>query len=77
MVELDQMKTEILTYETPLAEVRDSLDLDNKSKRIEELEMEMEAPGFWDDPDKSNAKMKELKNMKDTVAECSGLFTQY
>lgn len=39
--------------------------------------MEMEAPGFWDDPDKSNAKMKELKNMKDTVAECSGLFTQY
>lgn len=77
MVELDQMKTEILTYETPLAEVRDSLDLDNKSKRIEEMEMEMEAPGFWDDPDKSNAKMKELKNMKDTVAECSGLFTQY
>ena len=77
MVELDQMTTEILTYETPLAEVRDSLDLDNKSKRIEELEMEMEAPGFWDDPDKSNAKMKELKNMKDTVAECSGLFTQY
>ena len=77
MVELDQMKTEILTYETPLAEVRDSLDLDNKAKRIEELEMEMEAPGFWDDPDKSNAKMKELKNMKDTVAECSGLFTQY
>ena len=77
MVELDQMKTEMLTYETPLAEVRDSLDLDNKSKRIEELEMEMEAPGFWDDPDKSNAKMKELKNMKDTVAECSGLFTQY
>lgn len=77
VVELDQMKTEILTYETPLAEVRDSLDLVNKSKRIEELEMEMEAPGFWDDPDKSNAKMKELKNMKDTVAECSGLFTQY
>ncbi|MGN0168030.1 MAG: peptide chain release factor 2 [Acetatifactor sp.] len=77
MVELDQMKTEILTYETPLAEVRDSLDLANKSKRIEELEMEMEAPGFWDDPDRSNAKMKELKNLKDTVEECNGLFTQY
>jgi len=25
VVELDQMKSEILTYETPLAEVRDSL----------------------------------------------------
>lgn len=77
MVELDQMKTEILTYETPLNEVRDSLDLVNKSKRIEELELEMEAPGFWDDPDKSNAKMKELKNLKDTVEECGGLFRQY
>ena len=77
MVELDQMKTEILTYEEPLNEVRDSLDLVNKSKRIEELEMEMEAPGFWDDPDKSNAKMKELKNLKDTVEECGGLFSQY
>ncbi len=77
MVELDQMKTEILTYETPLSEVRDSLDLVNKAKRIEELEMEMEAPGFWDDPDKSNAKMKELKNLNDTVEECNGLFRQY
>ena len=77
VVELDQMKTEILTYETPLSEVRDSLDLVSKSKRIEELEMEMEAPGFWDDPDKSNAKMKELKNLKSTVDECSGLFQQY
>ena len=37
----------------------------------------MEAPGFWDDPDRSNAKMKELKNLKDTVEECNALFTQY
>jgi len=29
--------------------------------------MEMEAPGFWDEPDISNRKMKELKNLKDTV----------
>lgn len=77
MVELDQMKTEIMAYEGPLREVRDSLDLVSKSKRIEELEMEMEAPGFWDDPARSNLKMKELKNLKDTVAECDGLFTQY
>ena len=27
----------------------------------------MEAPGFWDNPDYSNKKMKELKNLKDTV----------
>ena len=37
----------------------------------------MEAPGFWDNPERSNLKMKELKNLKDTVAECNGLQTQF
>jgi len=77
MVELDQMKTELLSYRMPLAEVKDSLDLDNKSKRVEELEMEMEAPGFWDNPDSSNAKMKELKSLKDVAESFDALATQY
>nr|WP_160559471.1 peptide chain release factor 2 [Parablautia muri] len=71
------MKSELQTYKNPLAEVRDSLDLVNKSKKIEELEREMEAPGFWDDPDRSNRKMKELKNLKDTVETIQGLEGQY
>ena len=37
----------------------------------------MEAPGFWDDPERSNQKMKEMKNLKDTVGECDKLSTQY
>lgn len=37
----------------------------------------MEAPGFWDDPERSNKLMKELKQLKDTVDECNGLKTQY
>lgn len=41
------------------------------------MEREMEAPGFWDDPERSNQKMKELKNLKDTVGECDKLSTQY
>ena len=77
MVELDQMKTELLSYKTPLAEVKDSLDLDNKAKRVEELEMEMESPGFWDNPDSSNAKMKELKSLKDVAESYDALATQF
>ena len=76
MIELDQMKQKLASYEEPLKEVKASLDLDSKQKRIEELEMEMEAPGFWDDPDYSNKKMKELKNLKDTVQLIEGLCTQ-
>ena len=37
----------------------------------------MEAPGFWDDPDRSNQKMKELKNLKDVVETIEGLERQY
>ena len=77
MVELDNMKSEIQTYQVPLQEVSASLDLENKEKRIEELEMEMQSPNFWDDPEVSNKKMKESKNLKDTVDTMHGLLNQY
>lgn len=37
----------------------------------------MEAPGFWDNPDISNQKMKELKNLQDSVKAMHDLETQY
>ena len=39
--------------------------------------MEMEAPGFWDNPDVSNQKMKELKNLQDSVKAMHDLEAQY
>ncbi len=77
MVELDQIKTELLTYEEPLKEVKASLALADKEQRVEELEREMEAPGFWDNPERSQKYVKELKNFKDTIALVSGLEQQY
>lgn len=37
----------------------------------------MEAPGFWDNPEVSNRKMKELKNLKDLMETMDGLDNQY
>ena len=77
MVLLDNIKTEILTYAEPLKEMEKSLDLENKARRIEELEMEMEAPGFWDNPEKSNNLMKELRGLqgiRDSYKELKGQF---
>ncbi len=37
----------------------------------------MSAPGFWDDPDRANRQMKELKNLKDTDAQYRKLEGQY
>ncbi len=37
----------------------------------------MQAPGFWDDPEKSNQKMREVKNLKDIVDTMKDLGQQY
>ena len=37
----------------------------------------MAAPGFWDDPDTSNQKMKELKTFKDSAGTIAGLESSY
>ncbi len=37
----------------------------------------MQAPDFWDDPEKSNQKMRESKSLKDIVDTMNGLSSQY
>lgn len=39
--------------------------------------MEMQAPDFWDDPEKSNQKMRESKGLKSVVETMDGLSSQY
>lgn len=34
---------------------------------MKELERESQEPGFWDNPESSNRKMKEMKNLQDTI----------
>ena len=75
MVELDQFRYRISGYDKPMAQIKNSLDLDNKQKRIEELEADMESPGFWDNPDKSQNAMKELKGLKDAFERYNELET--
>ncbi len=77
MVELDQFKYTLSTYEKPLREVRESLNLDAKIRRIDELDKTMEEPSFWEDAELSTRLVKEAKHLKDTVAEFNRLQNQY
>ena len=77
MVELDQFKYTLNTYETPLAELKDSLDLESKAKRIQELEREMEEPNYWDNAEKSQMGMKELSALKEESGTYYALETQF
>ena len=77
MVELDQFKYTLNGYEAPLAELKDSLDLVSKAKRIEELEREMEEPGYWDNAEKSQLGMKEHSALKEEAGTYQALETQF
>ncbi|RGU95908.1 peptide chain release factor 2 [Clostridium sp. AF15-17LB] len=77
MVELDAFKSIMNAYEEPLAEMRDSLDVSGKEKRIEELERKIEEPGFWDRPEESQQVMKELKDLQELVKTIHALYDGY
>ncbi|MCR4845591.1 MAG: peptide chain release factor 2 [Eubacterium sp.] len=67
MLELDEYKLELQKFRTPLEEVRESLDVEGKQKRIAELDKAMAEPGFWDDVEKSGQIMKEIKGLKGII----------
>ncbi len=73
MVELDQFKYTLSEYEEPLKVLRDSLDLDAKKRRIDELDRTMEDTHFWEDTDRSTRLVKEAKNLKDAVEDYNKL----
>ena len=77
MVELDQFKYTLSTYVPMLKELGASLNPDAKKERIAELSRYMEAPDFWDDPERSQKMTKELKSLEDTVKSYTTLSTQY
>ena len=77
MIELDEIKYRLTPYEKELDEIKDALDLQNKEERIIELERTMEAPGFWDDMDKAQKYMKEIKNLKDSIETYNNLKSLY
>lgn len=77
MLELDELKQKLATYEEPLKQVKKSLNPEEKKNRIEELSREMEAPEFWNDPELSSKKTQELKNLKDEMSKIDDLDQQY
>ncbi|MBE5921362.1 MAG: peptide chain release factor 2 [Lachnospiraceae bacterium] len=77
MVELDQFKFTLGTYEQPMRELEESLDLAKKIKRVDEIAAVMEQPNFWDDMEQAQKLMKESKSLKDTMEEFKNLTTRY
>ncbi|MBR0145532.1 MAG: peptide chain release factor 2 [Eubacterium sp.] len=77
MLAIDEYKFKLSEYTAPLEEVRQSLDISGKEARIAELEKRTEEPGFWENIQESGKVMKEIKNLKDTIADYDRLYSSY
>ena len=77
MIELDQLKYNLNSYREPIEKLSGSLGLEEKKERIEQLELDMEAPGFWEDLEESQKVVREVKGLKDQVEGYEGLKGQF
>ncbi|MCP1108709.1 peptide chain release factor 2 [Ohessyouella blattaphilus] len=77
MVQLEQYKSLLQAYESPLAEMRDSLDPAGKKAKLEELNKQTEAPGFWEDSEKSGKLMRKIKSLQNAIETADELTTSF
>ena len=77
MLELDNLKIELLNKEDQLNEIYNSLDISKKKDRICEINKLMEDNKFWDDVKKANTISKELKDITDSIDSYNKLYTTY
>ncbi len=73
MVQLDEFKQTIGQYKEPMEELKVSLELERKQHRIAELEPMMAEEDFWGDPEKAQSVMKEVNDLKESVAQFASL----
>ncbi|MCX6348808.1 MAG: peptide chain release factor 2 [Candidatus Aureabacteria bacterium] len=62
-----ELKERLKTLAARFAEMRGHLDLAGKRNRLEELEKEMGRPTFWDEGEKTQKAIQELKGIKEVL----------
>lgn len=77
MVEFEQYKYQWEGYEKQVEELSESFHIEEKEKRIVEIEKKMQQQDFWDDVEKSQNIMKELKELKSSIKTITDLQTKY
>ena len=68
MIEFEEYKVKLNDLEPKLGDLRASLNIDGATEELERLHAMAEAPGFWDDPEKSQKIMVKTKQLE---AKCS------
>ena len=68
MIEFEEYKEKLNELEPKLSDLRASLNIDGANEELERLHAMAEAPGFWDDPEKSQKIMMKTKQLEGKCA---------
>ena len=67
MIELDNIKYELPQAKQTLSEIESALSLDTCRARLEEIDREAAAEGFWENQEKAQKLLKEKKSLETTI----------
>ena len=67
-MELVDIKNKLLEFGKKINEIKNTLKIDEKKKKINELEQKTVEQGFWDDSQNSGEVLKQIKDLKVEVA---------
>ena len=76
IVLLEELRPQIGELRNRLGELKTGLKIEPKKERIQDLDYQMAAPGFWDDPDKAQKVAQEANNLKSDVDTFTSLETK-
>ena len=76
IVLLEELRPQIAELRNRLGELKTGLKIEPKKERIQDLDYQMAAPGFWDDPDKAQKVAQEANNLKSEVDTFTSLETK-
>lgn len=76
IVLLEELRPQIGELRNRLGELKTGLKIEPKKERIQDLDYQMAAPGFWDDPDKAQTVAQEANNLKSEVDTFTSLETK-
>jgi len=76
MIEFEEYKVKLNDLEPKLADLRASLNIDGAEDELERLHAMAEAPGFWDNPEKSQKIMVKTKQLEGKCARFAKMQNQ-
>ena len=77
MIRFEEYKSKLNNLRPALDALRDSLNIDAANDELERLHAMQEAPGFWDDPAKSQKIVRKTRTLENKVEKYGKMLSQW